>query len=73
MSAPVSVAPFTTAAGGFAVSGAPVLTFTFPASGIPSGTYRAFAALFRQGSLADNAFNDGDLVWLDVVDVFYAP
>jgi hypothetical protein len=50
-----------------------VLQFAFPAAGLPAGTCRAFAALVRQGALADNAWNDGDLVWLDVVDVAYAP
>jgi len=64
LSAPASVAPFATAAGGYAVSGLQVLNFTFPASGLPAGTYRAFAAYFGQGSLADNAINNGDLVWL---------
>jgi subtilisin family serine protease len=73
LSAPASVAPFATAAGGHAVSGLPVLNFTFPASGLPSGIYRAFAAYFGQGSLADNAIDNGDLIWLDIIDIAYTP
>jgi hypothetical protein len=40
---------------------------------IPVGTYNVFAALFRQGSLADNVLGDGDLVWLDFFPLTYAP
>ena len=63
----------TTMAPGSLTDGQHLLTFTFPASGIPVGTYYVFASLFRQGSLADNTLNDGDLVWLDYFPVSYAP
>jgi Subtilase family len=73
LSAPASMAPVATARGGFAVGGFPVLSFNFPASGIPAGTYKVFAALFRQGSLGDNAIGNGDLITLQVIDVAYSP
>jgi hypothetical protein len=73
LSAPASVQPIGTMVGGFAVSGAPLLAYTFPASGIPVGTYYVFASIFRQGSLADNAADSGDLVGLSFFPVFYAP
>jgi hypothetical protein len=73
LSAPASVAPFAAAGGGYAVIGLPVVNFAFPASGIQVGTYRLFAALLRQGSVTDNAINDGDLIALDFVDVAYSP
>ena len=57
LSAPASMAPFAIADGGYEFSGFPVLSFTFPASGLPTGTYRAFAGWFGRGSLADNAIN----------------
>ena len=72
-SAPATVAPMATVAPGFSVSGLPLLTFTFPAGGIPVGTYYVFAALFRQGSLADNRADNGDLVWLSVLPFTYKP
>jgi hypothetical protein len=71
-SAPASVAPMLALEGGGRVS-AEVLDFTFPAGGIPVGTYHVFAALFRRSSLGDNALNDGDLVWLDFFPLTFAP
>ncbi len=71
-SAPASVAPMQVLAGGATVNTV-ALEYTFPSDGIPVGTYHVFAALFRQGSLADNVLNDGDLVWLDVLPLTYAP
>jgi hypothetical protein len=73
LSAPASVRPAGTIPGGFAVANAPLLAYTFPASGIQVGTYYVFASIFRQASLADNAANNGDLVWLSYFPVFYAP
>jgi hypothetical protein len=71
-SAPASVAPMLALEGGGRVS-AEVLDFTFPAAGIPVGTYHVFAALFRRSSLGDNALNEGDLVWLDFFPLTFAP
>jgi subtilisin family serine protease len=71
-SAPASVFPMQVLDGSATVN-TPVLEYTFPLDGIPVGTYRVFAALFRQGSLADNALNDGDLVWLDYFVLTYTP
>ena len=62
LSVPASVAPFATAGGGFLVTQLPILAFTFPSGGIQTGVYRIFAGLFHQGALADNTWNDGDLV-----------
>jgi YVTN family beta-propeller protein len=73
LNAPASVAPFAIAEGGYEFNGFPVLSFTFPASGLPTGTYRAFAGWFGHGSLADNAINSGDLLWLDTANVPYSP
>jgi subtilisin family serine protease len=72
LSSPAGVRPMMALGAGVTVNTV-VLQSAFPAAGLPAGTYRAFAALVRQGALADNAWNDGDLVWLDVVDVAYAP
>jgi hypothetical protein len=71
-SAPASVFPMQVLDGSATVN-TPVLEYTFPLDGIPVGTYRVFAALFRQGSLADNALHDGDLVWLDDFALTYTP
>jgi len=73
LDAPASVNPIATVQGGDGVSGFPPLQFTFPADGIPVGTYYVFASLFRQSSLADNAADNGDLVWLSFFPVFYSP
>lgn len=71
-SAPASAAPMMVLPGGTPIITA-VLHYTFPASGIPVGTYHVFASLFRQGSLADNALNDEDLVSLDYFGLAYSP
>jgi uncharacterized protein (TIGR01370 family) len=70
--APASVAPMMTLKPG-ATLRKEVLTYTFPSSGIPAGTYTVFAALFRQGSIADNTLDGGDLVSLDYFPLTYAP
>lgn len=49
------------------------LQYTFPAADIPVGTYHLFAALVRQGALADNELNPGDIVILDAKPLVYAP
>jgi hypothetical protein len=71
-SAPASVAPMLVLDGGATVNTV-VLEYTFPSDGIPIGTYNVFAALFRQGSLADNVLGDGDLIWVDFFPLAYAP
>jgi hypothetical protein len=71
-SAPASVAPMETLAGGTAIT-VRALEDTFPADGIPVGIYYPFGSVFRQGSLADNALNDGDLVGLTFFPLIYAP
>lgn len=73
LSQPATVGQFTTAGGGFSMSRVPILSLTFPVSGIQAGGYRIFAALLRAGSLADNTWHDADLVWLSVFDVGYSP
>jgi subtilisin len=73
LSQPATVGRFTTAGGGFFVTRDPILSFIFPATGLQAGVYQIFTALFRGGSLADNTWDDGDLVWLSVLDVGYSP
>jgi uncharacterized protein (TIGR01370 family) len=71
--APATVGAFSTVGPGSAVSSEPVLSFGFPAVGVPIGTYYVFAALFRQGSLADNRSDSGDLVELSFFPITYSP
>jgi len=73
LSQPATVGRFTTAGGGFLVTRDPILSFTFPVSGLQAGVYRIFTALFQAGSLVDNTWHDGDLVWLSVLEVGYFP
>jgi subtilisin family serine protease len=73
LSAPASVAKRDTLFPGSAANGVPVLALSLPGTSIPGGTYYLFASLFRQGSLADNRSDNGDLVWLSFFPVTYLP
>jgi hypothetical protein len=72
-SAPASVGKIATVSEGFAVSSFPVLALGLPGGSIPAGTYYVFASLFRQGALADNRADNGDLIWLNFFPVTYTP
>lgn len=48
--------------GGSMLSLGQFFSYTFPAAGIPTGAYWVWAALVRQGTLGDNAVDDGDVV-----------
>jgi hypothetical protein len=73
LGAPASVVPLTTTPAGFSASQPNFFQFTFPGGGIPVGTYTLFAALFRNGSLADNVIDNGDLIGLSLIDIVYSP
>jgi len=73
LSAPASVAPLTATPPGFSFSQPNFFQFTFPGGGIPVGTYKVFAALFRNGSLGDNVIHNGDLIGLSIIDIVYSP
>ena len=47
--------------------------FTFPATGLPAGTYHFFAVLARQGAFADNVIRPGDILASDVKTLIYTP
>lgn len=64
--------PFQPAPAGFSVSLPDFFPFTFPATGVPSGTYRFFANLIRQGAVADNRVDPGDLLATHEVSVNFA-
>ena len=50
---------------GFELNTLSFFQFTFPATGVAPGTYQLFAALVRQGTLADNRIDPGDLLSVD--------
>ena len=60
-------APFRSAPPGFTLDLPAFLSFTFPPAGLAPGTYRVFAALVRQGALADGRIDAGDVPALDLM------
>lgn len=71
--APSTVAPLAAAGSGFFADVPVFLQFTFPAAGLPAGTYTLFAGFFRPGALLDNAIAAGELVALHVAEIVYFP
>jgi hypothetical protein len=51
----------------------PTLVQLNPPAGAPLGTYRVFGALVRQGALADNRIDPGDVLAVDVEPVTVSP
>jgi hypothetical protein len=72
VSEPAPVTPIQGLGSGVAATGR-VLEYTFPASGLATGTYSLFGAVLRQDSLDDDTLNDGDLVGLTLLPIVYAP
>ena len=61
------------AAPGFALTTATFFQFTFPATGIPPGTYQVFAVPARPPAFADNRIDPGDILASDVRTLTFAP
>jgi subtilisin family serine protease len=73
LSAPASIRPFATIEAGFAVLDLPILTFAFPARGLPAGTYHVFAALRRPDVVTEGKAEEGTLVGLTHSPVTFSP
>jgi hypothetical protein len=64
--APASFPRFAPAPPGFTLQTPVFFQLTFPVAGVPPGTYKIFAALVRQGSLADGRIDAADVLSLDL-------
>jgi len=62
--------PFQPAPPGYMLSTPLFFRYTFPAAGVPPGTYRFFAALVRQGGLLDGRLDAGDVLVFVQFDPF---
>lgn len=66
LGAPASFSRLQAALAGYDLEAPLFFQFTFPASGIPAGTYQIFAALVRPGAPGDGRIDAGDVIVLDV-------
>lgn len=57
----------------FGVSAPSLFRFTFPATGLPSGTFEIIAALVRDGALDDGRVDPGDTVAVDAKSLTFSP
>jgi YVTN family beta-propeller protein len=73
VAAPVSFLPMQSVGAGGTVDVPALLSFTFPSSGVPGGTYTLFAALVRQGALLDDRIDPGDVLALGLLPVSFDP
>ncbi|HUG37962.1 MAG TPA: M4 family metallopeptidase, partial [Candidatus Limnocylindrales bacterium] len=73
LSTPASFQAMQVAEPGFTLSLPAFFSFTFPAAGVPAGTYQFFAALVRQGALLDNRLDIGDFLGLDIRAFTFTP
>lgn len=68
---PAQFTPFAAAAPGFSLVNLAFFQVTFPAAGVAPGTYQLFAALVRQGALADNRIDATDVLSLDLKPITF--
>jgi hypothetical protein len=73
LAAPATFRPMQPLPPGTSLSLPTFFQFTLPPVGVAPGTYQVFAALIRQGALADNRIDPGDLLALDVKPLIVAP
>jgi len=66
LQAPAGATPTLEVSPGFTLNQPQFATFTFPAAGVPFGTYQVFVALLRQVALDDNHLDGDDVMALAV-------
>jgi len=70
---PARFVAFRMAPPGFNLAAPVFFRFTFPATGVPPGTYRLFAALARADAIQDGRVDPGEVLALDAKPLVFSP